>query len=514
MDGANSIIDQLLKYQTDGERAPLIQDFEQLPPDEKQAVESRLIQILNDEQVDDVARAWIPTFLGLVGTPNAYRALMERLPVEKEDLVRRWLVKCLVRHFTGDERIDLIIRQFQNEQINHNRRVFVRMLAQSRSPLIIPLMTQLLDHFDEHLRGLAAWGLGLVQARQAVQPLIHRLALEEELAVSHDIVAALVAIGTSDAVSALVALLRDRKKPTQLHVAAAQALGQLATHESKDGIQVLLETVTHPDRVVALTATDALLQLLPRDDAAVRLANFGLRHTDVAALPRVADALRLVGGLAAIDHLRAVRGDPEQEQRAQTLLEQIGGRQALNVLVQRRVDTLTQASNRVAKFDDEALTIFQDTINQAKRGFVTSLRMSTIIFGIGVVLLGFSLYLILRPDPSQFQQLFGVGGGLAGLGTILTMFYRGPLERIERSVTNLVQIEIAFLAYIRQVTQISAMFEREYLDNDDFGIPELKSLLDYTEHTLKETMPLVHQFTLSPASGKQDQGKETEDTQS
>jgi HEAT repeat protein len=514
MNNANAIIEQLLISRTDGERAPLLQAFEQLSLPEKKAIEPRLIQMLNDAQVDDVVRAWIPTFLGLVGTTAAYQALGQRLPIEEVDLVRRWIVKCLVHYFTGDERIALIIKQFESEQTNHNRRVIVRMLAESYSPLAVPKLIEALDEYDDQMRGMAAWGLGEAKAQQAVKPLIQRLAIEEVFTVSLDIIEALVAIGAPQAISTLMALLQDDKKPAQLHIAAAQALGQLATPKDEGVIQVLLETTCHSDRVVALTATDALLNLLSRDDAAKRLAGFGLQHADTTALPRVANALRLIGGMAAIDHLRSVQGDPAQEGRAQTLLEQIGGRQALDVLIQRRMNTLTEASDRVQQFDVQALTIFTDTIKQAKRGFAISLSMSAVIFGIGVVLLGLSLYIIIRPNASQFQQLFGVGGGLAGLGTILTMFYRGPLERVERAVTNLVQIEIAFLGYIRQVTQITAMFEREYLDNDDFGIPELKKLLGYIEHTLKETMPLVNQYTVSVSPAPNGEGKTGENKQS
>ena len=101
----------------------------------------------------------------------------------------------------------------------------------------------------------------------------------------------------------------------------------------------------------------------------------------------------------------------------------------------------------------------------------------------------------MRPNSTLVQQLFGIGGSMAGLGSILAMFYKGPLERIERSVTNLVQTEIAFLGYIRQVTQVSAMFEREYLSGEDFNIVQLKKILGYIENIVKETMPLVNQYT-------------------
>jgi hypothetical protein len=47
-----------------------------------------------------------------------------------------------------------------------------------------------------------------------------------------------------------------------------------------------------------------------------------------------------------------------------------------------------------------------------------------------------------------------------------------------------------------QIEQLSStVFEREYLDNEKFGIDQLAQLLNYTENSMKQTMPLVNLYT-------------------
>ncbi|MFC1976455.1 HEAT repeat domain-containing protein [Chloroflexota bacterium] len=453
MDDPITTSEQLRNSKTDAEVKHLLNTFKQLPATKKHAAEPQLIQILKNGEVENLTRSWIPEFLGLVGTPTARKALMEQLPIEEVRTVRRWIATSLVRHFGGDDIITLVIQEFEQEQ----GQGFVTMLAESRSYKAIPKLIDLLKDYDDEIRSKAAWGLGQAQTKDAVDPLLQQLAEEKSPLVSQTIIEALVAIDDQRAVPALRKSLQEINQPPQLQITVLQALGHLAADDDKKVIQVLIEITCHSDRIVALTATDTLIKMLPQAEAAQHLAEFGLQQNDPKKLSRIADALRLVGGTDAINYLQTIKGDTSQERHAQVLLEQIGGSQAINVLVDRRMNALKQAGGRVEEFDTQALTIFNQTIGEAKRGFIISLLMSGTIFLIGVVLLGISIYLILQPESTLPQRLFGVGGSLAGLGSILAMFYRGPLERIERSVANLVQTEIAFLGYIRQVTQITAI---------------------------------------------------------
>ena len=98
----------------------------------------------------------------------------------------------------------------------------------------------------------------------------------------------------------------------------------------------------------------ASTEVLPSADAARHLAQYGLQQQDTEKLPRIALGLRLIGGSEAISFLQQPRQNSDEENRAQILLEQIGGHQALNVLVDRRIKALNQAQGRVKEFDEQA----------------------------------------------------------------------------------------------------------------------------------------------------------------
>ena len=494
MNQVSELITQLKTSKSDKDIEPLREEFRHLSFEEKQSIESDLVEILLDIEFDELIRSWIPAgFLGPIGTPTAREVLIQQLPDEKSELVRRWMAIALIQYFTGDDRITLVLEQLERERTVYNRRIFARILATSHSSIAIPKLLELLSSEDEHVRDRVSKELGHMQAQEAVYPLLEQLKVEEDPSVSQTIIKALVNIKDPQAIPVLLNVLTKENQPLELYISLLQGLGQLSSPNNDLVIQALVETACHTNRIVAITATDVLIKLISRPEAAQRLAEYGLQHSDPGTLRRVADALRIIGGTAIVDFLQGVQNDPVQKSRAHILLEQIGGQQAIDVIVQHRIDALQEAGSRVQEFDKQAQAIFQETISDAKQAFTISLWMSGTIFVVGTLLLVVSIYLMMQPNPTQ--QILGAGSGLAGLGSILAMFYKGPVERIEKSVANLVQTEIAFLGYIRQVTQITAMFEREYLKNEGFGLSELKKILGYTSQTVKETMPLINQYT-------------------
>ncbi len=495
-----TFLEQLRGIDDETQGKALWGSFKQIPLEKRQPFKSQLIEILHDNQAGSIVRSWVPVFLSSIGTPNAQQALIEQLQVEETDLVRRWIGRSLARSFDDEKTVEALSQQFDLERTDLNRRFFGGSLAKLRTPTVIPKLIKLLDDEDGDIRRYVAWALGEMKAKETAVPLTKRLEKEKSLIVSLSIIEeGLVPIGDSQVVPKLVEILKNKNNLPQLQIAILQAFEHLASPDDTVVTQTLLEVSCSSNRVVALTATDTLLNLL-KTEAAKHLAKYGLQQEDPEKLSRVADALRLAGGTEAINYLKMVKGDFDQENRAQTLLEEIGGSQAVGALVDRRVAALGQAGERVKDFDDQGLRIFTETVDQAKKGFTVSLLMSGTIFIVGVILLGVSIYIMIQPEPTLSQQFFGVGGGIAGLTSILAMFYKGPMDRIEQSVANLVQTEIAFLGYIRQVTQINAMFEREYLGNEEFKLAELKEILEYTNETMEKTMPLVSKYTAVSSS--------------
>ncbi|MDJ0836770.1 MAG: hypothetical protein QNK37_09655 [Acidobacteriota bacterium] len=489
---------QALREQTTLEQREIIRDqFAALPASLHESVTQDLIDLLGDvENTDNITRSWAPILLGKIGTPEAREALLDRLSRDESHHVRMWICKTLIRDFTGDDRIGPVADCFDREQTKEIRIQIARVLAESGSPAAVPKLIEFLSQEgsddEEVIRAYGADGLGAQKALEGVEPLGVRLLVEDSWTVAIKIIHALVSIEDAGAVQYLCELRQGEGLHEQVQIAALKALAQLAPPEDDKAVEVMLNYCCAPQRTVALTAADSLIRFL-KETAAETLVNFGLSQSDPAFIARIADALRMIRGDKVVALLKNAGKSPQEKEAARALLEQIGGAQAVGILVDQRMATLNQAQSRVQDFDKQALELFHDTVEEAKRGFKISLFMSTTIFIIGVILLAGSIYLMLKGEDTA--QILGGVGALSGLGTILTMFYKGPMEKIERSVANLVQTEIAFLGYIRQVTQITAMFEREYLSGEAFDLKDLEALLNYTENAMKETMPLVSLYT-------------------
>ncbi len=499
MSNAEELIDQIKICKNDKDVKPLIDAFKQLPSEERKAVDTELIELFEDETLDEVPKSWMPTLLGAASTEKAHQYLMHRLPVEKNDLFRRWICTVLIRYYSGDGRIKLISQQIDREKTDSSRLYMITTLIESKSPLAHEVFTKYLEEeigdYAVELRRTCANGLAQIKVPESTKFLLDRLAIEKEEVVLLAIIYALEEIGDSRATSDLLELSTDSKRSRSVLLSVLQALGRLCRPNDKAAIEVILGVICYSDRVVAFAATDTLLKLKTKAEATQLIIEYGLHQETADHLIRIADSLRVIGGDECVDLLKDIKGDAIKEERARILLEQIGGSKAIGLLINRRLEVLKQTQKRVESFDEQAVSIFESTVTEAKKGFLISLWMSGTIFVIGLALLIASMYLMFQPNSATIQQLFGAGGAIAGLGSILAMFYKGPVERIERSVTNLVQIEVVFLGYIRQITQITAMFERRYLSDEEFSLEELQVLLLDTERCLKETMPLIDQYT-------------------
>jgi hypothetical protein len=509
---ATEIVDTVITNRNEDFIKKLSICFRLLPYRAKSTVESHMIELMQDKLSDEVTRIIIINLLAQIVSPTVAEALIAQLKIESSSFVRLQLCKSLLESFANlPGTVPIVVTYWETELVTHNRVQIGRHLALHGGLAAVPTLTSffkpdidtggILQKEDwDNLRIYAARSLANHRAKHSVEEMV-QLLLHEELQYSASvksvpvqvaIINALVEIADNSVLSRFSQLFQQTDNQ-QVQLRLLHAFDSLTTPDDKEIVTLLLDATCHPDRVTAIAATDVVLRLL-KTDAAQYLVNFGLQQTDPERVARIADALRLIRGGEAIEALQGAQDNPEKAHTAQSLLEQIGGRSALNVLVDRRMATINHAQDRVKEFDKQALQLFEDTIREAKRGFVISMGMSVAIFVVGVLLIIVSIYLMLFNEES-FTRLLGAGSGLTGLGTILVMFYNGPLERVERAVANLVQTEIAFLGYIRQVTQITAMFEREYLDSDRFGLQQLQLLLNYTEHTMKETMPLVNQYT-------------------
>jgi hypothetical protein len=130
---------------------------------------------------------------------------------------------------------------------------------------------------------------------------------------------------------------------------------------------------------------------------------------------------------------------------------------------------------------------WKKTIQYAQYGFMIRMIMSVVVFIVGILLLGLSSYEFFLGDKTG-DELFGVGiSFVAGLGTMLTVVYSGPLKQIRESVNDLGIASAAFIAYVHRVLEISHTFSYYYL-NQKITFEEMDKSSELIDKAMKNTI--------------------------
>jgi hypothetical protein len=102
---------------------------------------------------------------------------------------------------------------------------------------------------------------------------------------------------------------------------------------------------------------------------------------------------------------------------------------------------------RTADMSEYTLQLFKDTLSNAANTYKTITGMNKVMFGTGIVLF----------VASGIVGVFSAGAsavllGALGGATFVTLFLTGPLEKSQTALSNLVQVEAAFMNHFEQMT--------------------------------------------------------------
>lgn len=100
--------------------------------------------------------------------------------------------------------------------------------------------------------------------------------------------------------------------------------------------------------------------------------------------------------------------------------------------------------------------LVENVINRVNTGFNEILKMSKILFylGIAIIIVAVSLDvggIIFKINWQQFITSSGVLGGI-GILTVFSSFVKGSFEKIKNSIGDLVQIQVVFFGYYDQLS--------------------------------------------------------------
>ena len=148
---------------------------------------------------------------------------------------------------------------------------------------------------------------------------------------------------------------------------------------------------------------------------------------------------------------------------------------------------------------DKLVQLLERAVHKMEQTQNRLLILNTVFFAFGLIALGAGIYMALLGGAGK--QAWGVLlGGVGGLASAVSIFYTAPLDKIAQSIKDLIQLETAFLGYIRMIGEVDSAFQWQYIELMDTR--QVGALSDVTRDTVQavqemmsHTMELVDRYT-------------------
>jgi hypothetical protein len=498
-----ALVDILLDGRT-SERQEVLATLPTLPEQDRSSIASFLVERLPREE-DGWARAWSISALAAINKPDTVGVVAAHLDPDVEDFhwARYWAALGLAEMSPPDLQ-DHLIGALDDPH------TFVRALA-----LRLLIENGFEDGYVEQLSAMARespeW-----QARWVACKVLRRAAghgplregiekklisvLEERLHDDHELMdvrhQAALALGGmehrwQEAIDALGEALSKKDLADNARRSCVDALAEIGKPETKEH---LLFALRDRDAEIRVRAAAALKGALGAPGAASFVVEELLRLDQPSS--EYFDALRRIDSKEAASVLAGhlLHPDPTVAERASHALTRLGGEEAVRTLQAQRTKALETYTELLGNADKQVMGQFNQLMGQAQRGFLMSMWMHGVIFGIGVVVLAVSLYVALSQGFETFERYVGIGAAVGSLGTLLLLFYKDPLKNIRDSVTSLVKVNVVFLGYVRQINQIDATFKQLFLASAGFDIAQMKQTVEQIQDSVRKTMEEVKAY--------------------
>ena len=267
----------------------------------------------------------------------------------------------------------------------------------------------------------------------------------------------------------------------------------VALKEPAESKTALLRAVEDEDAQIRLDAASALTQLFEAKQSIAMVVPLALTSEKNTRL--LVDALRNIDSDLAATALRDALGNPDTKvsTRANDLLTLLGGQTAAQILMSERTKALDKYTSILNGADDEVRKHFGQLISQARAAFWFSMAMHMIVFIIGVGVLISGLVLAFRGGSNSLATwVGGVGVGTATI--VLTTFYRNPLSNVRTSLNALMQVDVIFLGYVRQINQIDATFKHMFLEAGNFGTTQMQATVAEIQSAVNKILEEIKKY--------------------
>jgi hypothetical protein len=286
-----------------------------------------------------------------------------------------------------------------------------------------------------------------------------------------------------------------------LRLSAALTLRQLGDQAAT---QDLVAAVADANAEVRVQATRALEHCLGREGAVATLVAAALAGNakDGSPVGPFVDALRLVdpdrtSSTAALS--KELGGeDRGRAQRAESILLDLGGWSAVQRLSQRRA-TLEQLDSLLEESEAVVQRTFEATVKQAQRNFYFALGVNALVVAVGLALSVIAiLHLVQRPEDLESWLLPGAGGVI---GLLINLTFNNPRRNARDDLATLVNVNVLFLGFLRQLNEIDATFKHAYIEGGDFGVDDMIETVGRIDAAVASTLAMTSAHLRATANG-------------
>ncbi|EDM80674.1 hypothetical protein PPSIR1_37314 [Plesiocystis pacifica SIR-1] len=183
------------------------------------------------------------------------------------------------------------------------------------------------------------------------------------------------------------------------------------------------------------------------------------------------------------------------------ILGNIGGRVAVDALVRAvtseereraaRQDLLAEYYLKPSKArSEEASILLKDAVSDAKQTMRLLQRLNVATFVLGVTLIFGGVALGVTSE-AMAGRVTGALAGLGGLGAVLTQFLKDPLERIQRAMADLVQIQTAFTSFVWELNLNGTYIQSQYVAQGELKDYDLAQTSGRIENAMQRTIHLI-----------------------
>ena len=162
---------------------------------------------------------------------------------------------------------------------------------------------------------------------------------------------------------------------------------------------------------------------------------------------------------------------------ARRLLAEMGGYSAIQKLSNR--ESMKERYAKEIKIAQEKVEkMFQESMHDARIGFLLALIMDSIVFIFGISMLAASGIIAVTTDSVGVWAGVGISGGSGVAAVIYTLFVGKPREKVKQATNHMMKLKMIFLGYLRELSQMDQTFSRRLLDEDFIKQEEIKFYTD------------------------------------